>query len=292
MNIVTVRYMKLSVLMDNNTLIDRYFTGEPGVSYLIETEGKKILFDTGYSNGFITNAAKLGIDLMEVDFLVLSHGHVDHTGGLEPLLKLFLQRDFESAATGRAVKRVVPELISHPYTFLPRVLDNLKLGPLVTEGILSSFFRLNLTKKTVWITDRLFFLGEVERVNNFEAGTPIGKIKIDGTWQDDYILDDSALVYKSDNGLIIITGCSHSGICNITEYAKKLSGENRIVDIIGGFHLLDPSDELLGKTVSAIKLLNPQKIHPCHCTDLRSKAALLGAVSLDETGSGLVLEYR
>lgn len=292
MNTATVIYMKLTVLMDNNTIIDRYFTGEPGVSYLIETEGKKILFDTGYSAGFIANAEKLGIDLTSIDFLVLSHGHVDHTGGLEPLVKLFLHRDFEAAAAGGAVKWTKPELIAHPYTFLPRRLDNLELGPLVSKDTLSAFFTIDLSKSPVQLTERLFFLGQIERENKFEAESPIGTINIDGKWQDDYLLDDSALVYKSDIGLVIITGCSHSGICNITEYAKKTTGENRIADIIGGFHLLDPSYDLLGKTVLELKQIHPQKLHPCHCTDLRSKAALFGAGPLGNVGSGLVLEYR
>ena len=81
--------MKLTVLMDNNTLIDRYFLAEPGVSYLVEVDGKRILFDVGYSDAFITNARKLAIDLLDVDFVVLSHAHLDHTWGLIPLIRLY-----------------------------------------------------------------------------------------------------------------------------------------------------------------------------------------------------------
>ena len=82
--------MKITVLVDNNTIIDRYLSGEPGVSYLLETSGKTILFDTGYSDMFIQNAKKLKIDLLNIDYLVLSHGHIDHTGGLDPKSALIL----------------------------------------------------------------------------------------------------------------------------------------------------------------------------------------------------------
>jgi 7,8-dihydropterin-6-yl-methyl-4-(beta-D-ribofuranosyl)aminobenzene 5'-phosphate synthase len=76
--------LSITVLVDNNTLTDRYFTGEPGLSYLIETAGKKILFDTGYSGLFLSNAQKMRISLFDLDMIVLSHGHLDHTGGAVP----------------------------------------------------------------------------------------------------------------------------------------------------------------------------------------------------------------
>ena len=79
--------MKLTVLLDNNTFIDQYYLGEPGVSYFIEVDGKKVLFDVGYSDAFLTNAQKAGIDLADIDFVILSHGHLDHTRGLPYLIK-------------------------------------------------------------------------------------------------------------------------------------------------------------------------------------------------------------
>jgi len=76
----------MNVLVENNTLIDLYFKGEPGVSYYLEADGKKILFDTGYSDLFIENAKKMDIDLLDLDYLVLSHSHLDHTWGLQHLI--------------------------------------------------------------------------------------------------------------------------------------------------------------------------------------------------------------
>ena len=93
--------MKLTVLVDNNTLIDRYFLAEPGVAYYIEIGATKILFDTGYSDIFLKNASRMGIDLLDIDILVLSHAHLDHTWGLQHLIQAFAERRFENRPAKR-----------------------------------------------------------------------------------------------------------------------------------------------------------------------------------------------
>jgi len=278
--------MKLTVLIDNNTLIDRYFIGEPGVSYLIEEEGKKILFDVGYSDAFIMNAGKLAIDLLDVDFLVLSHGHLDHTWGLMPLLRLYTEGMIEGLKVNK------PTLVAHPFTFLTKKIDNLpEIGSLLTEDKLSGYFNLKLSREPINLTERLIFLGEIDRIHDFEDKNTIGKILKNGVEENDFLLDDSALVYKSPNGLIVITGCSHAGICNIIEYAKKVCGDERVVDVIGGFHLLNPTKEQLQETVEYFRSLQPDSVHACHCTDLNAKIALSKVSDIKEVGAGLVLEY-
>ncbi len=286
--------MRLTVLVDNNTLIDRYFYGEPGVSYFIETEEKKVLFDTGFSDLFIQNAQKLQKDLLDLDYLVLSHGHIDHTGGLGSLLKLFTEKTFENSAAGCSgtteLKRA--KLVAHPSVFTRKFLsEGGEIGTIVNKSTLSLFFDMILRKKPVFLTDHLVFLGEIERNSTFEAQYPVGKTLEKGTLCDDFLLDDSALVYISGKGLVIITGCSHSGICNIIEYARKVTGVDRVLDIIGGFHLLGPSENQIEETVSYIKRINPAKLHACHCTDLSSKMRLSTVTDMGEVGSGLILEY-
>lgn len=276
--------MKLTVLVDNNTLTD--FVGEPALSHFVEAQGKKILFDAGYSDVFITNARRLHIDLLDVDFVVLSHGHLDHTWGLVPLVRLHT----EVMADKLPVKK--PALIAHPLAFLPRKLENLpEIGSLLREDKLSGFFDVQPSREPVWLTQRLVFLGEIERSNDFEAKKPLGKILENGVEKDDLLFDDSALAYKSPEGLVIITGCSHSGICNIVEQARRICGEERVVDIVGGLHLLDPSAEQLQGTLEYLRALRPRSLHACHCTDLRSKIALSMVVELKEVGVGLTLEY-
>ncbi|KAF5429622.1 7,8-dihydropterin-6-yl-methyl-4-(beta-D-ribofuranosyl)aminobenzene 5'-phosphate synthase [Candidatus Methanophagaceae archaeon] len=120
--------MDLTVLVDNNTLIDRYFYGEPGVSYFIEAEGKRILFDVGYSDAFIKNARKMNVDLLNLDFLALSHGHLDHTWGLDPLIRIYTEAVLEN------IPHTKPTLVAHPLTFLTKTVNGLgEIGSIISE---------------------------------------------------------------------------------------------------------------------------------------------------------------
>lgn len=278
--------MKLTVLVDNNTLIDRYFFAEPGISLYIEQGGKRILLDVGYSDLFIKNAQKMNIDLRTLDYVVLSHGHQDHTWGLDPLVRLCTESQIEGIAHKR------PTVVAHPLAFFSKKFDDMEIGSLLSRDKLSRHFPVQLSKDPIWLTDRILFLGEIERTNNFEGKNPIGSIMKPEGEEPDYLFDDTALAYKSPQGLVIITGCSHSGICNIVEQAKRLCQEKRVLDIIGGLHLLDPSREQLQGTLEYMQELEPEQMHACHCTDLNAKIALSQVVNLKEVGVGLVLEYE
>jgi len=278
--------MQITVLVDNNTIIDRYLLGEPGVSFFIRADGKNILFDTGYSDIFITNARKLGISLYDVDYTVISHGHNDHTWGLEPMIRMYSEAMIEKIGFRK------PVLIAHPQAFESKYNDNEVIGSVITEKALGDFFDMNLKREPFWITERLVFLGEIERTNSFENKKPIGKRRVQGIDEPDFLRDDTALAYKSESGLVIITGCSHSGICNIIEYAKKVCNDDRIADVIGGLHLLNPEEEALELTKKYFKQAGVKNLHACHCTDLKSKLALSEVAELGEVGVGLVLEYK
>ncbi len=277
--------MRITVLVDNNTLIDRYFLGEPGVSFFIQEEGRNILFDTGYSDIFISNAHKLGIDLHALDYVAVSHGHNDHTWGLMPLIKLHTE------ARGEGMKLRKPVLLAHEQAFESKYCGDEMIGSLVTAKTLEGYFDMKLGREPFWITERLVFLGEIERSNSFENKKPVGKRINNGVEEEDFLMDDTALAYKGEDGLVIITGCSHSGICNIIEHAKKLCKDNRVIDVIGGFHLLEPDRGQLENTKNYIKQAGVRELHACHCTDLHSKLALAGAAAIKEVGVGLVLEY-
>jgi 7,8-dihydropterin-6-yl-methyl-4-(beta-D-ribofuranosyl)aminobenzene 5'-phosphate synthase len=280
--------MKLIVLVDNNTFTDRYFTGEPGLSFLLETAGKKILFDTGYSGLFLANAEKMGIDMRDLDFVVLSHGHLDHSGGMVT----FVRHLTEAKIEGMAHK--VPELIAHPRSFYPK--EKLPLqnnGSILEEAEVRRHFPVNLSSEPVWITNNLVFLGEIPRKFAFEQTNP-GKRRIlfpDGRTEPDLLLDDSALAFRSEAGLVIITGCSHAGICNITEYAKEVCGESRVIDIIGGLHLLKPSPGQMQGTIAYLREIRLVALHACHCTSLSAKIALAGDCPVQEVGTGMRLEW-
>lgn len=276
--------MKITVLVDNNTLIDRYFLAEPGISLLIEDDETTVMLDTGYSDIFITNAAKMGKDLTNLDYIVLSHSHLDHTWGLEPLIRYFTGMRIE----GRPFK--TPALVAHPGVFDSVVKGDVnEIGTLLLPGKLSKHFPLQLGKQPQRLNPKLTFLGEIPRLNDFEGQVTIGRKE--GADEGDWVPDDSSLVYETEKGLIIITGCCHAGICNTVEYAKKVCGDKRVLDIIGGLHLQNPPQQQLNGTVSYLETLQPQNMHACHCTDLNSKIALSRVTNLIEVGVGLSIDY-
>jgi 7,8-dihydropterin-6-yl-methyl-4-(beta-D-ribofuranosyl)aminobenzene 5'-phosphate synthase len=275
--------MVITILADNNTLIDKYYLGEPAFSAFIEDNGVSVLFDAGYSGVFLQNALKMGITFKDLQYVCLSHGHMDHTWGLDPLIRYYTELEQEH------ISNATPELIAHPSVFRSIYVDGFsEAGSLLSAEKLRCHFDMRLSKEPQYITERLVFLGEIPRTNDFEASTSIG---VSGG-KPDYCKDDSALAYRGKDGLVIITGCSHSGICNIVEYAKCVTGETAIADIIGGFHLLNPPEKRLVGTCRYLHVQKIKVIHPCHCTDLRSKIALSTAVPVEETGVSAQYEFK
>ena len=267
--------MKLTVLVDNNTFIDEYYLGEPAVSYYIEDENTKILFDTGYSNIFIENAKKMNIDLNEINKIIISHGHNDHTGGLKYLSENIMNKNIE--------------IIAHPQCFNQKYFEDEYIGTPVKKEKLENNFELNLCKEPVKISENIVFLGEIPSINEFEDREAIGVYDSINGKIDDYVKDDSAIVYKCEKGLFIITGCSHSGICNIIEYAKKVCKQEKIYGVIGGFHLFD-LNEKLEKTISYFKENSLKEIYPCHCVSLNAKIEMGKILNINEAGVGLKLD--
>ncbi len=290
--------MRLTVLADNTTVIDCYLLGEPGLSFFIEDAGTRVLFDAGYSDVFLRNAEKLRIDLSDLDHVAVSHGHLDHIWGLEHLLR----RMTEDACEGRPPRR--PVFTAHPDVFSRRSMGPVPaIGGHLSPAVLADFFDMRLTKDPVRLTERLVFLGEIPRRFDFESVPGPGDqtcrkghdLTASGRGPDeavpDALADDTALAYLGREGLVILTGCSHAGICNITAHAREVCGETRIADIVGGLHLLDAPQQRLEATGRLLAEMAPAAVHPCHCTDLAAKIALSRFVPVLDVGSGLVLEY-
>ncbi|MBR3756323.1 MAG: MBL fold metallo-hydrolase [Firmicutes bacterium] len=267
--------MKLTVLMDNNTYIDQYYLGEPAVSYYIEDGDVSLLMDCGYSDAFIRNAGAMNIDLSKLTHIVFSHGHDDHTGGLK-----FLQDKFDLSNV---------EIVAHPDCFYPREEDGTRFGAPYLAGEVADFAKLKLVTEPVWLTEHLLYLGQIADRFDFEVRKPIGQRQTEEGWKDDYCYDDSALVYRSNEGLFIITGCSHSGICNIIEQAKLLTGQTKIAGVLGGFHLFDVDDRL-DTTIDYLQRCQIQDFYPCHCVSLKAKARMMEKLDVEEVGVGLKIE--
>lgn len=268
--------MKLKVLEDNNTFIDMYYLGEPAVSYYIEDGKDKVLFDVGYSDAFMINAEKMNINLDSITKLVISHGHDDHTGGL----KYFFYK-----------KRNL-DLIAHPDCFEYKEDDTgLYIGSSLTKEELCDVCNLQLTKEPVKVSEHIMYLGEIPILNDFEKRYSIGSCIKDDVKTEDTLNDDSAIVYKSDEGLVVITGCSHSGICNIIEYAKKVCNDTRILGVIGGFHLFE-NDDRLKNTINYLKENNIKYLYPCHCISLKAKIEMAKELDIQDVGVGLTLDFN
>lgn len=264
--------MQLTVLVDNNTFIDQYYVGEPAVCYYIEDGESKILLDVGYSDVFMYNAKKMGINIRTVTDIVISHGHDDHTRGLKYLCN-------DDACTG-------VRLVAHPDVFAERYENSLSIGCPVPMAIVEKSFNVTLTKKPLRISDSIVFLGEIPSYNNFERKNNIGFIKKSDELEKDFVFDDSAIAYRGPDGLFIITGCSHSGICNIVEHAKNVCQDDRIAGILGGFHLLEVSDQLY-RTITYFKENNIKNLFPCHCVSLAAKCEINNHINISEVGVGL-----
>lgn len=265
--------MKLTLLCDNNTIIDQYYLGEPGFSCLLEIDGARILLDTGYSDVFLRNAETAGLDLNRLTHVVLSHGHNDHTRGLTSLTE---RCDLSQT-----------RLVCHSRCLLPRWYGEEYIGP--PQDATPHFGSYTPTQKPLWLTDNCIFLGEIPTAHDFEPRYSIGELEMRGQREPDFLLDDSALACKTPKGLFIITGCSHSGICNIVSYAQSVCGEERIAGIIGGFHLLE-AGERVEETAKFLKSVNPAALYPCHCVSLAAKIILSRTLDIQEVGSGTVIE--
>ncbi len=244
--------MKITVLVDNNSRTDKYLLAEPALSLLIETEDKKILFDTGYSDVFLKNANTLNIDLNNITDIILSHGHDDHTGGLR----------FFNPSNKNILLTAHPRIFDEKYEN-----DGTSYGCPLTPKELGNKFTLNLTSKVYKISKNLFFLGEIENNSSND-------------------IDDSALVYIFDNKLFIIVGCSHAGITNIIEYAKKITGINKVYGILGGMHLVSYSEQELENLNKYFNSEQIEYIAPCHCCNLKSKIILSKNNSIQEICTG------
>ncbi|MDX9883138.1 MAG: MBL fold metallo-hydrolase [Prolixibacteraceae bacterium] len=258
--------MKLTVLVENTA--GNKCLAEHGLSYLIEAD-RTILFDTGASDLFIQNARQLNIDLENVKTVVLSHGHYDHSNGL-----FFLKNK---------------KLICHPDTFIDRYrkAEGTPLGIQLDRNKTGKLFEVETSREPLRLSEQIWFLGEVPRRNNFESKETAFMLE-DGS--DDFTLDDSGLAIVGNDGLIVVSGCAHAGICNTVDHAMRITGQQKVQAVIGGFHL-KRNDELTRQTIEHLKRLNVQQVIPAHCTMLPALAAFYAEWQFVQLKSGNMLKF-
>lgn len=257
--------LKITVLNDNTA--GRWCCAEHGLSYLIEAD-RTVLFDSSSSDLIAYNAKILNIDLQQIDTIVLSHGHDDHTGGL-------------SLFEGQ-------QLICHPDTFLKRTRksNGTELGIRWSEAEIRSKFDLILSRDPIQLSGQIYFLGEIPRLTEFESKMTAFE-KADGT--DDFVLDDSGLAIVTSKGLVVISGCAHSGICNMTAHAMKVTGIEKVHLVIGGFHL-QSDDAITQQTIDWMKSMQVEQVIPSHCTSFQAQAAIFKSFRFVPVKSGNTIE--
>ena len=254
------------------------FRAEHGFSALISvTNGgreHRVLFDAGITpDGVAENMRRLDLSPKDIEVIVLSHGHFDHTTGLDGLVQ----------ALGHANLPVIihPEFWSRRRLALPG-REPFELPTTSKAALQGAGFEIVEEQQPSFLLDgALLVTGEVDRTTDFEQGFPIHQALRDDGWQPDpLILDDqAALLHVRDKGLVVLTGCGHSGIVNIVRYAKQLTGVERVYAVIGGFHLGGPLFEpIIPMTCSALQELRPEVIVPAHCTGWRATHALAAAL--------------
>jgi len=259
--------MTISVLTDNHA--GSFCQAEHGLSYLIEYDGMKLLFDTGQTDLFMRNAKIMNISLDDIDIIILSHGHFDHGNGLGYL----------KGGT----------LVCHPGCFSKRYrkTDRTYIGLEFTPDELSGKFNLITSAVPYKIREKIIFLGGIPRVRDFESqhtsfifekGSP------------DFVDDDSAVAISMPEGLFIVTGCGHSGIVNTIEHARKVTGENRIYGILGGFHLKE-IDAQTTETINYLRINKVKHIIPSHCTELPAMSAFYEAFGIKQVSTGDVMNF-
>ncbi len=249
---------------------------EHGLAFLVSvTSGEKrrtVLFDTGSSvHGLVHNLRALGVNPAEIETIVLSHGHFDHTIGLNGLAEQL---------------RPLPPLLVHPDVWLRRRVaipgrDPFELPTTSREKICAAGFQVIEERQPSSLLDGdLMVTGEIERTTEFEHGLPVQQAFRDGEWQPDPLThDDQALVvHLRGRGLVVITGCGHAGLINTVRHARNLTGIDPVYAVVGGFHLGGPLFEpIIPPTVEALRDLDPQVVAPTHCTGWRAIHALADA---------------
>ena len=273
-NTALVHALKITVLVTNLAGDSHQGDGEWGYSALVEADGHKILYDTGASPDMvIMNAKALHIDLSDVEDVVLSHNHADHVGGL-----MGLRREF-AKVNPRAMSRVhVGARI-----FEPRLdqggedhngLRLMRAEYLGTGGTFIMHDKPAELFPGVWLT------GPVPRLNAEKNWFPGLSLATAQGRVEDNVPEDSALVFNTNEGTVILTGCGHAGIVNIVEYARTIDGDKPLAGVIGGLHLFAASDQTLAWTGAKLKYYRIENLLAGHCTGIEATYRLRESTGL------------
>jgi 7,8-dihydropterin-6-yl-methyl-4-(beta-D-ribofuranosyl)aminobenzene 5'-phosphate synthase len=230
----------------------------------------RFLFDAGTSpDGVVTNMSRLDIDPGSIEAIVCSHGHFDHTTGLDGLI--------------RVLGRTSMPVLIHPHFWRRRRIalpgrEPLEIPTTSRRALTGAGFDIIEEQQPSFLFERsVLVTGEVPRTTGYEPGFPPQQAWLDGSWQaDPLVLDDQALIVNvTGKGLVVLTGCGHAGVVNIARYARRLTGGQPLYALLGGFHLNGPLFEpLIPRVLDDLAAMNPGVLVPAHCTGWRAQHAM------------------
>ncbi|MDY6834033.1 MAG: MBL fold metallo-hydrolase [Chloroflexota bacterium] len=252
--------------LSENTAATPGLLAEWGLSILVETDDIVMLLDTGASISVTHNATAMGIDLSRIDKIVLSHGHSDHTGGLQQVITRI---------------RNEVEVIAHPDVWDSKYSSRRSRTGYAYSGIpfqrewlenLGASF--TTSAEPVWLSENVLITGEIPMVTEYEELDPGLFVKKHEEYHPDPLLDDRSIVIRSPQGLIVICGCAHRGVINTLRKAQQLTGEDHVYAIVGGIHLFRSSEERLELTIAEFRDMGVERIGVSHCTGLPASARM------------------
>ncbi len=256
----------ITVLCENTAGGLLGITGEHGFSALIEKDGQKILFDTGQGMSLLNNARTLGIDLTQINTVILSHGHYDHTGGLPHVLY-----------PPRGVKIIAhPDIFDHKYAKVEQEAP-LYVGIRFSQEYLEQGLKAGFDWQTRFkeISPGIMYSGEVTRQTDFEYPDNRLKVKRNGQFELDPLKDDISLLIETDQGPVVLLGCAHAGVINIMKHFEAQTGHKQFHAVIGGTHLglagLTNKTQL-DRTIQAFEGYKLNLIGVSHCTGQEAAA--------------------
>ena len=264
--------VKITILAEDSVLYESPYLGQHGVSFLLEgvsgESTKRILVDVGQnSKALLYNMQTMGFSPEIIDTIVLTHCHYDHTQGVARLLQEIGKKDIQVIAHPSIFR---PHFITEPYHRHVGIMQGDSKTDIENAG-----GNLSLTAEPFMIMPGIITTGEVERNTEFEGGSIGLKTEENGMVIDDLMLDDISVVANvKGKGLVIITGCSHAGIVNITKQAMRVAGYDKIEGIIGGLHLIEASDAVIKRTVEELARLDIAWISAGHCTGFKAQIEL------------------